>query len=577
MRQNRIWLALAAAIACGSGQEARAQSISSCKLFPSDNIWNVPVDTLPVDPNSDTYVTTIGADANFHADFGSGIFPPETGGPIGVPYVEVPGSQPKVSISFEFDEESDPGPYPIPPDAPIEGGEDSDGDRHILVVDRDNCVLYEVFNAFPQPGGGWTAGSGAVFDLNSNALRPEGWTSADAAGLAILPGLVRFEEVAQGEIRHALRFTAPQTRRDFIWPARHFASDLTGPQYPPMGQRFRLRAAFDISGFHPQVQVILRAMKKYGIMLADNGSAWFISGVPDERWDNDVLRQLRQLQGSDFEAVDVSSLMVDSDSGSTQGAQESVLFFPLLADGLEGSIRFQTSLILLNSGPSSSARLEIFDSQGNPMEMALGDLGNGSSFFFELGRGQSISVQSPGTGTLKVGYARLSAGPDVAGNAIFTRLDAASGVLLYQSGVPATKPASDFSLFLDSLGNKDTGLALVHPPAQPAASGVGPSAAIVLRLYDKAFNLIGEEALDPLPPGHQRPRFIHELLHNAALAMQAQEMEGTVTISSSLPLAALTLRQNDDPSLEFPQEVPTLTAMPVVPGRADKEGSGDPQ
>jgi hypothetical protein len=250
-----------------------------------------------------------------HADFGSGTW---DGGPIGIPYVDVPGSQPKVAVTFDYDDESDPGPYPIPPGAPIEGGPSSDGDRHVLVLDRDNCILYELYHAFPQPDGSWDAGSGAIFDLGSHALRPAGWTSADAAGLPILPGLVRYDEVAAGEIRHALRFTAPQTRRAYVWPARHYASSLTGMQYPPMGQRFRLRADFDISGFSDEVQVILQALKRYGMILADNGSPWFISGAPDGGWDDDALHDLHQVHGSDFEAVDVSSLMVDPDSGQVR-------------------------------------------------------------------------------------------------------------------------------------------------------------------------------------------------------------------------------------------------------------------
>jgi len=286
--------------------------LAGCAVFPADNVWNVPVDTLPVHTNSDAYVATIGADAHVHADFGSGTW---DGGPIGIPYVDVPGTQPTVTVAFDYDDESDLGPYPIPPGAPIEGGPESKGDRHVLVLDRDDCILYELYKAVPQPDGSWEAGSGAIFDLSSHALRPAGWTSADAAGLPILPGLVRYEEVAAGEIRHALRFTAPQTRRAYVWPARHYASHLTGAQYPPMGQRFRLRADFDVSGFFSETQVILRALQTYGMILADNGSSWYISGVPDERWDNDVLHELHQVEGADFEAVDVSSLIVDPDSG----------------------------------------------------------------------------------------------------------------------------------------------------------------------------------------------------------------------------------------------------------------------
>ena len=305
------------------GGVAFAQQICGCPLFPADSIWNARVDTLPLDPSSDVYVATIGADDNVHPDFGSGEWPPGSGSPIGIPFDLVPASQSPVPVSFLYDDESDPGPYPIPPNAQIEGGPASTGDRHVLVVESGSCTLYELFYAFPHDGGAaWSADSGAIFDLGSYDLRPQTWTSADAAGLPILPGLVRHDEAEAGAIEHALRFTAPQTRRDYVWPARHFASSLTGLQYPPMGQRFRLRSDFDLAGFSPRVQVILRALKEYGMMLADNGSAWFLSGAPDERWDNDELRQLRDLEGADFEAVDVSSLMVDPDSSRTSPAAE---------------------------------------------------------------------------------------------------------------------------------------------------------------------------------------------------------------------------------------------------------------
>jgi hypothetical protein len=293
-----------------------AANLEGCPLFPADNVWNTPVDDLPVDSGSNAYITTIGANRALHPDFGSGTW---AGGPIGIPYTIVDGSQPEANVDFDYADESDPGPYPIPADAPIEGGDLSSGDRHVLVLDRDACILYELYAAFPQPNGSWEAASGAIFDLESNALRPEGWTSADAAGLPILPGLVRYDEVASGEIQHALRFTAPQTRRAYVWPARHFASSLTGGSYPPMGKRFRLKAGFDISGFSEEVQVILRALKKYGMLLADNGSAWYISGAPDPRWDNDALvDELGQVKGSDFEAVDETLLMVDPHSGQTR-------------------------------------------------------------------------------------------------------------------------------------------------------------------------------------------------------------------------------------------------------------------
>ena len=292
--------------------------IAGCPLFPADNVWNAPIDTLPVDARSATYVNTIGSGRAMHADFGSGLW---EGGPIGIPWTNVPGTQPKVDITFYYPGESDAGPYPIPPNAPVEGGPNGDGDRHVLVVDRDHCVLYEVYDFHPDAGGCW-AGSGARFDLNSNALRHDRWTSADAAGLPILPGLVRYEEVAAGQINHALRFTAPQTRQAYVWPARHQASNLTDMKYPPMGQRFRLKANFTASGASPAVQVILRALQKYGMLLADNGSSWYLSGAPDERWNNDDLHWLdNHVHGSDFEAVDESSLMKQSDSGQVKVPQ----------------------------------------------------------------------------------------------------------------------------------------------------------------------------------------------------------------------------------------------------------------
>jgi len=310
---------------------AGAPQLAGCPVLPADNVWNAPVDGLPVHPRSDDWVATIGAEEHVHADFGSGEWPPGSGSPIGIPYVVVPGTQPTVEVQFDYEGESDPGPYPIPAGAPIEGCPDAShsctvgGDRHVLILEQDTCTLYELFYAWPQPDGSWQAGSGAIFDLRSNLLRPDGWTSADAAGLPILPGLVRAGEVvvggeATGEagIRHALRFTAPRTQRAYVWPARHYASTYTSPAYPPMGARFRLKADFDLSGFSPEVVVILRALQSYGVILADNGSPWYLSGVPDERWDNDVLHELHRVHGADFEAVDVSSLMVHPDSGQAR-------------------------------------------------------------------------------------------------------------------------------------------------------------------------------------------------------------------------------------------------------------------
>jgi IPT/TIG domain len=293
---------------------AQSPMIGSCPVLPADSVWNTPVDQLPVSANSSVWGAIIGSTKTLHPDFGSGLY---NGAPIGIPFITVPGAQAKFPASFTYASESDPGPYAIPLNAPIEGGSQSTGDRHTLAIDTDHCILYELYAAYPQAAS-WTAGSGAIFNLFSNALRPSGWTSTDAAGLPIFPGLVRYDEVAAGEIRHAIRFTVPQTQRAFVWPARHFASSLTGTQYPPMGARFRLRAGFDISGFSAANQVILRALKRYGMMVADNGSSWYLSGAPDSRWDNDDLHNLGLVKGSDFEVVDVSGLMTDPNSGQAK-------------------------------------------------------------------------------------------------------------------------------------------------------------------------------------------------------------------------------------------------------------------
>jgi hypothetical protein len=304
------------ALALAAAAQAAPPAIGGCAVFPADNVWNARVDALPVHPQSAAWVATIGAQSPLHPDFGT----VWNGAPNGIPFVVVPAGTPMVGVTFQYDDESDPGPYPIPPDPPIEGGPDGTGDRHVLIVEQGRCKLYELFAARRNADGTWRAGSGAIFDLASHALRPPTWTSADAAGLPILPGLVRFDEVAAGEIAHALRFTAPQTRGSYVWPARHEASDLTGAQYPPMGQRFRLKAGVDLARFPASVHPILRALKAYGMMLADNGSPWYLSGAPDPRWSDDDLHALKQLRGADFEAVDATSLMVDPNLGVVRGA-----------------------------------------------------------------------------------------------------------------------------------------------------------------------------------------------------------------------------------------------------------------
>jgi hypothetical protein len=273
--------------------------------FPPDNPWNTPVDRLPLDPRSDALIAAIGRSAPLHPDFGT----LWRGAPSGIPYAVVPGGTPRVPVRFEYAAESDPGPYPIPPNAPIEGGPDGNGDRHLLVIDRDNWKLYELFAAYPE-GRGYRAGSGAIFDLGSNRLRPAGWTSADAAGLPIFAGLVRWDEaVGRRAIRHALRFTVRRTRRAYVPPARHWAGRSADPSLPPMGMRVRLKAGYDISRFPPTARVILQALKTYGMLLADNGSDWFLSGAPDPRWDERELATLKRVTGGDFEVVTMRGLI----------------------------------------------------------------------------------------------------------------------------------------------------------------------------------------------------------------------------------------------------------------------------
>lgn len=277
-------------------------SLRGKRVFPADNPWNKDISNEPVDPNSDTLIASIGLDKPFHPDWGTR---------YGIPYVVVPGTQPKVPVRFEYADESDPGPYPVPPNPPIEGGPDAKGDRHILMIDRDNWKLYELFAAYPEDGGKrWKAGSGAIFDLNSNKLRPAGWTSADAAGLPIFPGLVRYDEVYELKaIRHALRFTCRRTRRAYVPPATHFASRSSDPNLPPMGMRVRLKANYDISKFSPAMQVILTALKKYGLILADNGGDWFVTGAPHPQWNDEELNTLKRVKGRDFEVVKMEGLV----------------------------------------------------------------------------------------------------------------------------------------------------------------------------------------------------------------------------------------------------------------------------
>lgn len=296
-----LLLVLVVGLALGgsSASALRLPGAPRCPVFPKSSPWNQRVDSLPVAGNSAQIVNSIGAETGLHADFGSGLW---EGAPIGIPITVVGRRQPKSRVSFEYADESDRGPYPIPRTIKIEGGRSSTGDRHALIVDRSSCRLYELY-ALYRKARGWRAGSGAIWSLRTNKLRPAGWTSADAAGLPILPGLARYDEVKRGVIDHALRFTVQRTRRTYVFPARHFASDSNDPSLPPMGLRLRLKASFDISGFPRQARIVLVALKRYGMLVADNGSSWYITGAPDSRWSNNQLHTLGRVQGSDFEVV----------------------------------------------------------------------------------------------------------------------------------------------------------------------------------------------------------------------------------------------------------------------------------
>ncbi|MFI7357566.1 hypothetical protein ACIBTP_27050 [Streptomyces avidinii] len=323
MKRTRAWrsrhaipaiTAAAAAAACLlSGAADPDRQAASCPTAPPDSFWHAPVDGLPVHPSSDRYVASIGAGEPLHPDFGSGLV---EGRPFGIPITVSDTTVPESEVTFDYPEESDPSGYRIPPNARIENGPASDGDRHVVVWDRDRCASYELFDAERQGGNAWHAGSGAVFDLRSNALRPDGWTSADAAGLAILPGLVRYDEAAGGRIDHAIRITVPRSDQSYLWPARHQAGAAADSSLPPMGLRLRLKSSVDTSQLAPQAKAVAEALKKYGAIVADNGSPWYITGEEKPRWDNAQLDGLKNFKGSDFEAVDASGLQQSPDSGA---------------------------------------------------------------------------------------------------------------------------------------------------------------------------------------------------------------------------------------------------------------------
>jgi hypothetical protein len=286
-----------------------------CPLFPADSFWHADVSALPVHPKSDLWLATSGAAAvKLHPDLG---WAGGTAAPYGIPYATVAATYPRVGVAFTYPAESDPGPYPLGPDTPIEGGAAAVGDRHALVVDRDACVLYETYDTHYDPAGSH-AGSGAVFDLRSNALRPRDWTSADAAGLAVLPGLLRLDEVRAGDVDHPIRFTLARTDRSWVWPARHQAGLPSQGVLPPMGAWFRLKASYDVSAFGRDTQVVLAAMKRHGMILADNGSDWFFGGEASTQWPDALIAELKQVPASAFEAVDPTALMVSPDSGQVR-------------------------------------------------------------------------------------------------------------------------------------------------------------------------------------------------------------------------------------------------------------------
>jgi hypothetical protein len=285
---------------------------SSCPLFPTDNIWHADVSGLPVHARSAAWMSSMDSSTRrLHPDFG----PNGTDRPYGIPYQVVSGSAQKVAVSFDYEDESDAGPYPFGPSTPVEEG----GDAHALVVDKDNCKLYELFAA-NWNGGHPTAGSGAIWDLKSHALRQSGWTSADAAGLPILPGLLRVDEVAAGNVDHAIRMTASRTDKRFVWPARHQAGEADNQSLPPMGAWFRLRSNYDMSKLRPDTQVVLRAMQRHGMILADNGSNWYFTGTSEPGWDSDMLDELKTVPAGAFDAVDTSSLMAEANSGRVKSA-----------------------------------------------------------------------------------------------------------------------------------------------------------------------------------------------------------------------------------------------------------------
>ena len=325
---------------CSGISTGQGASLNGFRPFPADNAWNQDISTAPVDPNSDAIINFIGSSIGLHPDFGSGLY---SGSSIGIPYVVVDSSQSPVNINFTaYGDESDPGPMPVPANAPIEGYPNpGNGDRHVLVIDSANCFLYELYSSYPNNDGSWNAGSAAIWDLQNDEQRPWTWTSADAAGLSIFAGLVRYDEVASGKIQHAIRFTLAQSQAAMVPPASHWASNSSNPLAAPMGMRMRLKSSFDISGFSANVQVILTALKKYGMIMADNGSSMYLSGAPDDRWDNNDLHNLSQVTASDFEVVRMNP--VYTQANVPQGAAPSIGSFTASASSVSAGTKVTLS------------------------------------------------------------------------------------------------------------------------------------------------------------------------------------------------------------------------------------------
>jgi hypothetical protein len=324
MRKALLTLASACLLLASAAAGATPPPGTSCSVFPSNNVWHADISHLPVNRHSSAWLSSMAASStHLHPDFG----PSGGSAPYGIPYNVVSDAHPKVHVSFAYADESDPGPYPFGSDTTIEGGSSSTGDRHAIMVDKSTCVLYELYDAHYKSSGS-TAGSGAIWSLSSNKLRPAGWTSADAAGLPIFAGLVRLDEVRAGHVDHAIRVTAQQTDRSCIWPARHQAGAANNANLPPMGARFRLKASYSIGRFRSDTQTILRAMKKYGLIVADNGSNWFFQGTAEDGWSTSMLDDLKQVPASAFEAVDESSLMVSSSSGAVRTTTTTTTFTP---------------------------------------------------------------------------------------------------------------------------------------------------------------------------------------------------------------------------------------------------------